>query len=37
MMNNSTSGKIAKEIQNTNLKRYMHPMFTAALFTIDKI
>ena len=33
----STSGYISKEIQNTNLKQYMPPMFTAALFTTAKI
>ena len=32
---NSTSGTIAKENENTNLKRYL-PMFIAALFTIAK-
>ena len=28
---------IRKKPQNTNFKRYMHPMFTAALFTIAKM
>ena len=34
---NSTLGYLSKENENTNLKRYMHPMFTAALFTKAKI
>ena len=33
---NSTSGNISKGNKNTNLKRYLHPMFIAALFTIAK-
>ena len=33
----SISKCISKETQNTNLKDCMHPMFTAALFTIAKI
>ena len=34
---NSTSGYLTKGNKNTNSKRYTHPMFTAALFTIAKI
>lgn len=34
---NSTTGYLPKENKNANLKRYMHPMFTAALFLILKI
>ena len=34
---NSTPGYLTKENENTNLKRYMHPMFIAALFTMAKI
>ena len=30
-------GIYLKENENTNLKRYVHPKFTAALFTIAKI
>ena len=30
-------GYLSKENKNTNLKRYMHPMFTAALFKVAKI
>ena len=33
----STSGYSSKENKNSNLKRYMHPMFIAVLFTIAKI
>ena len=28
---------MSKEIEDTNLTRYMHPMFTAAFFTIANI
>ena len=33
----STSGYSSKENKNSNLKRYMHPMFITVLFTIAKI
>ena len=33
----STPEYIQKKKSNTNPKRYMHPMFIAALFTITKI
>ena len=33
----SSSGYSSKENKNTNLKRYMHPMFIEALFTIAEI
>jgi len=36
-MVNSNSGYLSKENENRNLKRYLHLMFTAALFTIAKI
>ena len=29
--------RFTKENENSNLKRYMHPLFTAVLFTISKI
>ena len=35
--NDCTSGNIYEGTENTNLKEYMHPMFTEALFTIAKI
>ena len=34
---NSTSGCLSKRNENTNLKRYMHLMFTEILFIIDKM
>ena len=34
---NSTSGYVSEESIDTILKRYMYPMFTAALFTVGKI
>ena len=34
---NSTHGYISEKPKNTNLKRYMHPMFIAALLTIANI
>ena len=34
---NSTSEHLSKENENTNLKRYMHPVFIAALLIIAKI
>ena len=34
---NFTSGYLSEANENTNLKRYMHPMFIIALFTIAKI
>ena len=34
---NSTPGYKAEKNQNNNSKRYMYPMFIAALFTIAKI
>ena len=33
---NSTSRYLSKGTKNTNLKRYMHPMFIEALFTVTK-
>ena len=33
---NSTFGYLSEENENTNLKRYMYPMFIAALFTIAR-
>ena len=33
----STSGYLPKENKNTNPKRHLHPMFTAALFTLAKV
>ena len=33
----STSGYIFKEIQNTNLKEYMHPYVHCSVFTVAKI
>ena len=33
---NSTSGDISKRNENTNLKRYLHPRFIAALSTAAK-
>ena len=33
---NPTSDNLTEE-HNTNFKRYMHPIFTAALFTLTKI
>ena len=32
----STSGYLAKENENINLKTYLCPMFTASLFTVAK-
>ena len=37
LANNSTACCMSKEIEDTNLTRYMHPMFTAAFFTIANI
>ena len=34
---NFTSGYLHKENENTNSKRYMHPMFITTLFTIAKL
>ena len=34
---NSTSGYLSKENKTTNSKRYMHPMFIAALLVVAKI
>jgi len=34
---NSTTEYLPKEYENSNLKRYMHPMFIAAVFTITNI
>ena len=34
--NDSTSGNLSEESENTNWKKYMIPMFTAALLTIAK-
>ena len=33
----STSGNISEETSKTNSKEYMHPTFTAALFTVARI
>ena len=33
----STTGYLSKEYENTSSKRYMHPMFIAALFPIAKL
>ena len=35
--NNPTSGYISKRNENRISKRYMHPMFIQALFTLGKI
>ena len=37
MINNLISGHLSEENKNTNLKRYMYTMLTAALFTITMI
>ena len=37
LTNNSTSGNIFEETQNTNPKEYMHPMVVAVLFITAKI
>ena len=34
---NHTTGYLPPKYRNTNSKKYMHPMFIAALFTIAKI
>ena len=34
---NSTSAYLSKENESTGSKRYMHPMFIAALFTTTKM
>ena len=34
---NSTPGYVSEENENTNLQRYMTPMFTVELLTIAKI
>ena len=36
-VSNSTSGCLLKRNENTNLKRYMHLMFTEIVFIIDKM
>ena len=36
-ISNSTSGCLSEENKNPNSKRFMHPMFSAALFTIANI
>ena len=33
----ATSGNISEEMQNTNRKEYVHPVFIAALFTTAKM
>ena len=36
MIQHSTPGYLSKENKNTNLKRYIHPMLTEALFTVAR-
>ena len=36
MIQHSTPGYLSKGNKNTNLKRYIHPMLTEALFTVAR-